>query len=647
MTRAVVAQFPRAIREIEHILIPLRDGTHLAARIWLPVDADEVPVPAILEYLPYRKRTGTYERDALNHPYFAGHGYASVRVDIRGAGESDGVLSDEYSQQEQDDALEVIAWLAAQSWCSGAVGMMGISWGGFNALQVAARQPPALKAIITVCSTDDRYRDDVHYMGGAKLHEGFGWGAFLFGAMCFPPDPALAGDDWRPMWQERLENVPLFLEIWLSHQWRDAYWKHGSVCEDYAAIQCPVYAVGGWTDGYTNAIPRLLAGLAVPRKGLIGPWAHAYPHIALPGPQIGFLQEALRWWGHWLKGDDTGVMDEPMLRAWMTESVRPATHHETLPGRWVAEDDWPPPGETIRRLFLTDDGLSDVGSLSDARAVCSPLKVGACSGSWCPFGRGADQAGDQREDDALSLVFDGVVLKDRLEILGAPVVTLDLAADKPLANLVVRLCDVHPDGASLRVSYGILNLAHRDGHEHPAALIPGQRYQVRIQLNDAGAVFPAGHRIRVAISTSYWPMIWPAPEIATVTIVGGGLELPERAPLEADALLPSFSRAETAAPESVSPVRPGVVRIDRLGLEIGGRGEFTDHIDDGDPLSARYESRRTQEVSRDGWTVRIETEMSLSCTREDFVLQAAMRAYEGDAEVCHRAWDHRVPRRLV
>ena len=191
------------------------------------------------------------------------------------------------------------------------------------------------------------------------LRPGLEWAFFFFGAMCHPPDPLLVGERWRAMWLERLENVPLFLEIWMQHQRRDAYWRHGSVCEDYSAIQCPVYAVGGWTDGYTNAIPRLLERLTVPRKGLIGPWAHAYPHFALPGPQIGFLQEMLRWWDHWLKGIDTGVMDEPMLRAWMTESVKPASHHETLPGRWVAEPSWPPPGITPRRLFLTDEGLRD------------------------------------------------------------------------------------------------------------------------------------------------------------------------------------------------------------------------------------------------------------------------------------------------
>ena len=643
----IVTEFPRALREIEHTLIPLRDGTNLAARIWLPADAHQNRVPAILEYLPYRKRTGTYDRDALTHPYLAGHGCACVRVDIRGSGESDGLLWDEYARQEQVEALVVIDWLAAQPWCSGAVGMMGISWGGFNALQVAARRPPALKAVITICSTDDRYRDDVHYMGGAPLRAGLGWAAFLFGTMCHPPDPVLVGDRWRSMWLERLNNLPLFLERWMRHQWRDEYWKHGSVCEDYGAIQCPVYAVGGWTDGYTNAIPRLLSHLTVPRKGLIGPWAHAYPHFALPGPQIGFLQEALRWWDRWLKDIDTGVMDEPMLRAWMTESVAPAPYHEELPGRWIAEPSWPPPNIAVHRLYLTDDGLRPGDAPLTPRDVCSPQTVGKHGGAWCPFGRGADQAGDQQEDDARSLVFDTAPLATRIEILGAPVVTLDVAADKPVANLVVRLCDVRPDKASLRVSYGILNLAHRDGHETPAPLVPGRRYQVRIQLNDAGVVFPAGHRIRVAISTSYWPMIWPTPEKATVTVLGGILELPVRAAAAADALLPVLPGPETATPEPTTELGQGAVRIDRFGLELAAESSFDAHIDEDDPLSAVVEMRQSQTISRGEWRTRIETQTRTSCTRDTFLLRASMQAFEGDVEVCAREWDCRVPRRLA
>jgi predicted acyl esterase len=643
----IVTRFPRVVREIEHTLIPLRDGTHLAARIWLPEDAERLPVPAILEYLPYRKRAGTAERDSLTHPYLAGHGYACVRIDIRGSGESDGLLFDEYAPQEQDDALEVIDWLAGQPWCTGAVGMMGISWGGFNALQVAARRPPALKAIVSLCSTDDRYRDDVHYMGGAKLTAGFGWAAFFFGAMCHPPDPVLVGDRWRPMWLERLQNVPLFLEQWLSHQRRDAYWRHGSICEDYAAIQCAVYAVGGWTDGYTNAIPRLLEHLSAPRKGLIGPWAHAYPHFALPGPQVGFLQEMLRWWDHWLKGEKTSIMDEPMLRVWMTESVKPADWHEELPGRWVAETTWPPANGSPHHLFLTDDGLATQSLPLAPRSLCSPQQVGKHGGEWCPFGRGHDQAGDQREDDERSLVFETPPLSEAVEILGAPVVTLDLASDKPIANLIARLCDVHPSGESLRVSFGVLNLTHRDGHDQPSPLVPGRRYRVRLQLNDAGARLPAGHRIRLALSTAYWPMVWPAPEQATVTIFAGALELPERLAQAADVLLPPLPGPQTSAPERPTQIRPGVVRYERIGLELGTDWKFGFDLADDDPLSAKVEMRRTDTIERDGWKVRIETSMRLSCARDTFLLSASLQAWEGAEEVCSRTWDSVIPRGLL
>jgi uncharacterized protein len=642
---AVRSDFPRPIRRIDHTWIPLADGTRLAARIWLPEDAEQDPVPAILEYLPYRKGDAFAQRDSRHHPYFAGHGYAGVRVDLRGTGDSDGIIEDEYLPQEQEDAIDVIAWLAEQPWCSGAVGMLGISWGGFNGLQVAARRPPALKAVVTICSTDDRYSDDVHYMGGAKLTAGFGWASFFFGAMCHPPDPALVGDRWRAMWLERLESLPLFLETWTRHQRRDAYWRHGSVCEDYAAIQCPVYAVGGWTDGYTNAIPRLLERLSVPRKGLIGPWAHAYPHFALPGPQVGFLQDMLRWWDHWLKGIDTGVMDEPMLRAWMMDSVKPASHHEELPGRWVAEPSWPAPEVKSRRLFLTDDGLRDERASLAARAVCSPQTVGRQAGEWCPFGRGADQAGDQREDDNQSLVFETAPLDGTVEILGAAVLTLDVASDRPVANLAVRLCDVHPSGESLRVSYGVLNLTHRDGHETPSPLVPGQRYKVRVQLNDTGSVFPAGHRIRLALSTAYWPMIWPSPEKATLTVFDGALDLPVRSSRVAD-VLPPLPDPETAAPEQPTVIGPGIVRIDRIGLELGTEGTFAFDLKDDDPLSATAEMRRTQTIARGDWQVRIETRMRLSCTRDMFLLRASLRAWEGAGEVCHREWDRTIPRDL-
>ncbi len=384
MSIRTVNEFPRRVRTIATEWIVLSDGTRLAATIWLPEDAEDDPVPAILEYLPYRRRDGTGLRDRQMLAYFAGHGYAAVRVDMRGSGDSDGVLKDEYLPQEQADAVEVIAWLARQPWCSGSVGMMGISWGGFNALQVASHRPPALKAIITACSTDDRYADDCHYMGGCLLNNSIAWASTMFAFGAQPPDPAVVGDRWRDMWMERIEKLEPMVAAWIGHQHYDAYWKQGSVCEDYSSITAAVYAVGGWADGYSNAIPRMLSGLKAPRKGLIGPWAHAWPQVANPGPQIGFLQEAIRWWDHWLKGKTTGIMDEPMLRIWMQESVGPATTYATRPGRWVAETQWPPEKSDRLTLPLSDKTLGGQPGIGTV-LVASPLATGVTFGEWCPY----------------------------------------------------------------------------------------------------------------------------------------------------------------------------------------------------------------------------------------------------------------------
>ena len=343
MAMNIRKRYPRKIREIEHTTIPMSDGTRLAARMWLPEDAERDPVPAILEYIPYRKRDLTAERDVPHHAYMAGFGYAAVRVDLRGSGESDGILTDEYLQQELDDGVEVIRWLAKQPWCTGAVGMIGISWGGFNGLQIAALRPEPLKAIVTICSTDDRYADDVHYMGGCLLGDNLSWASTMFDQNTHPPDPALVGEKWHDMWMERLEKSGLWIETWMRHPHRDAYWQHGSVCQDYAAIVCPVMAVSGWADGYSNAVFRLMEHLSVPRKGLLGPWSHKYPHLGVPGPAIGFLQEVRAWWDRWLKGIENGTENEPMFRVWMQDSVPPTTSYTERPGRWVAESSWPSP----------------------------------------------------------------------------------------------------------------------------------------------------------------------------------------------------------------------------------------------------------------------------------------------------------------
>ena len=384
----VKEQFPRQVEEVEHFMIPLSDGIKLAARMWLPEDAIDRPVPAIIEYLPYRQRDFTAPRDAVIHPYFAGHGYAAIRVDIRGSGDSQGDPLDEYVAQEQEDALEMLEWIAAQPWCSGVTGMIGISWGGFNGLQVAARRPRSLKGVITVCSTDDRYHDDVHYMGGCLLSNNTTWGSTMWAYSVRPPDPDVVREDWRKIWRQRIKQAPTCLPTWLQHPLRDAYWKHGSVCENYDDIECAVLAVGGWTDGYTNSISRLLSELSSPRYGLIGPWAHGYPHIAVPGPAIGFLQHAVKFWDHWLKQIDNGFDDEPLLRSWMQKPRVAEAFCSNIDGRWIVESEWPMAERELKSFYLNKDGLrSEAGNVEDL-VVASPLLTGLSSGEWCPHGLG-------------------------------------------------------------------------------------------------------------------------------------------------------------------------------------------------------------------------------------------------------------------
>ena len=485
----VVKDFPHGVRTIENAWIPMADGTRLAARIWLPADAEAQPVPTLLECMPYRKRDFTRLRDEPLHHYFAGNGYASIRLDLRGSGDSEGRLTDEYAQQEHDDIIETLAWIERQSWSNGRVGMFGISWGGFNSLQVAARRPPQLKAIVTMCSTDDRYADDAHYKGGCLLNENLNWGSVFMASANAPPDPAIVGEGWRDLWHKRLEQATLYPAIWMRHPHRDAYWKHGSVCEDFASIECAVYAVGGWADGYSNAIPRLMEGLSAPRKALIGPWSHAFPHVGAPGPSIGFFQEMLRWWDHWLRDIDTGIMDEPPIRVWLEEYVRPAPVYEERPGRWVAEPSWPSPHIQPRHWFLNVLSLSDRPEAEDRVYVRSPQTAGLAAGDWYGFGAEGESPIDQREDDGKSLVFEADPLSERLEILGAPIATLELAVDRPVACVIVRLNDVASDGASTRVTYGVLNLTHRDSHEHPEPLEPGRDYTVEVPFKHVAQIF--------------------------------------------------------------------------------------------------------------------------------------------------------------
>ena len=647
----------REISEDADYGITLSDSTRLSTRLWKPVDAADKPVPAILEFLPYRKRDGTTARDALTHPYFAQRGYACARVDMRGNGDSFGLMEDEYSQQELDDAVEVIQYLAAQPWCNGSVGMMGISWGGFNSLQVAAMTPPELKAIITLCTTVDRYADDIHYKGGCLLNENLGWGATMWSYSSRAPDPALR-KNWREMWLDRLENEPFLPTTWLRHQSRDEYWKHGSVCEDFGAIKAKVLVVGGWGDGYKNTASNIVENIEG-SKGIMGPWVHKYPHFAVPEPRIGFLQEALRWWDKWLKGIETGVEDDPDLRLYQMDGVRPQTWYTERAGRWIAQtpERAGQKGRPLVEYFLNNDGLQDQRGPLDVN-VSSPQDCGADSGEYCAIWLGPEMPGDQRRDDALSATWDSAALSADMQITGAPKITLTLSSDQPTAQIAVRLNHIHPDGASTRITYGVLNLCHRDGHEVSDLLPVNEAVTAALKLDQCAYTVPAGHRLRISISNGYWPLLWPSPQATSLNIQEGNLEIP--LVNEVAGHIVSFPPPEAADPWQTETIREGRnSRRQETDLNTGivhlhivddfGKVSDVEHglingsiarehwqIHPNDPLSARGTCHWSDEIERDDIKLRTEASCEMWSDSDHFYLTAKIEAFENEHSIYKR-----------
>src|SRR5262245_35072030 len=437
------------VRVRRDVRIPMRDGIRLAATLYMP-DAPGRS-PDLLESLPYRKDDLYWAEASPLHFYFAARGYVGVRLDVRGTGSSEGVSTDEYTEVEQQDTVEAIAWLAAQPWCTGAVGMFGISYGGFTSLQAATHAPPALRAIIPMHASDDRYTDDCHYGGGCLRDYDTGrYGNRMLGWNALPPDPDVVGPDWLAIWEERLRSGEPWLLKWLRHQVDGPYWRNGSVRPDYARIRCPIFAIGGFRDGYVNAPLRLLQHCRGPVKVLIGPWPHQRPHEARPGPQIDWLREARRWWDHWLKGIDTGMLDEPPVTIYVQEYDPPRSIRDLTSGYWRQEAVWPPAGaRTVAFVPGVGGELSLVPSGSPDRpqgdSVWTTVPVmpevglagGIFSAGGVPFGLPLDQ----RAEEGGSLVYTSAPLSTALEVAGQPRLHVRLTAEAPIAVVVATLCD--------------------------------------------------------------------------------------------------------------------------------------------------------------------------------------------------------------
>jgi putative CocE/NonD family hydrolase len=531
---------------VRDVWIAMQDGVRLSATLFIPtLTHGAEKFPAVLEYLPYRKD------ESKSHPpvhrYFARHGFVSAQVDIRGTGRSEGHAPDrEYSQQEQQDAEQVIAWLARQAWSNGNVGMFGISWGGFNSVQMAMRNPPGLKAIIAICATEELFHDDVHFIDGMMHVDEYELNVDLLNAMTRSPDFPTDASSLT----ERFDNPPWFV-MYKQHPRAGAFWD--APVRALESIRVPVFMIGGMLDGYRDSIPRMLERIPAPTRALLGPWNHSEPHEAVPGPAIEWRDQAVEWWTRWLKPHAPHAPDGPKLAVYMNHWYPPDVRIREIPGEWRAEAGWPPKDAHPQTLYLgTDHSLQSdpaaYGRHELAYRPASALEAGGADFWW------GDLNGDQRSVDSYSLVYDSAPLHETLSILGEPRVCLQAAASVPSAEWFVRISDAAPDGTATLVSGAGLNGAQRESARTPTPLVPGRDTTLCFDLHLTSWVFPADHRIRVAISNSMWPMIWPTPYSMTTSLRLGGADgsridlpvVPDKGPLP----VPQFRAQEIETEES-------------------------------------------------------------------------------------------------
>lgn len=652
----------RADRGVD-VWIEMEDGVRLAATVYRPDTLE--PVPCLLEALPYRKDdvtasyAGEYER--LRDEF----GYAVCRLDLRGTGSSEGIATDEYPVREQDDLCAVIEWLGVQDWCDGNLGMYGTSYSGFNSIQVAMRRPAALKAIVAIYATDDRYTDDVHFMGGSlRLLDVIDYPTYMIAMNALPPAPALAGAPWRDRWRERVQATEPWLIRWLEEQSRSEYWQHGSLRPDYAAITTPTMIVAGWADGYRNNTFRTYQALTdngTPARLLVGPWGHASTASAMPGPNLDLVPEMVRWFDRWLRGRDTGigastdVAGEPALVYFARRSTPPSADAVEVNGRWQAETRWPTPRVTDQSWPLAGTHIHSV------RPDTGLAAWNSCAGHL-PYG----QPQDQVFDDAASVTFDWPV-DTGLELLGHAVARLRVAADQPVATVSVKLCDVGPAGESTLITRGLLNLSYRNGFGAPVPMVPGEAEEVTVEFEATAWTVDAGHRLRLAVTGVDWPNTVAPPNPVVLTIHGdqSALTLPVATGVAAPSPATLVHRPTPAA-------EPTEV-VWRTGHDILGR-VTTAEVDHGSAYPGFHGATTTDRytgtvaVDRNDWSqraesaasfvvdwlvdegpiqVRAESSVRLIVTADRFDVDITVTASEGATVVGKRQWTRSIARRLA
>jgi uncharacterized protein len=644
----------------------------LAGHFWFNAEARKAGTkcPAIVEFNPYRRRDGTMIVDAKMYPWFAYNDYLCFRVDLQGSGDSEGVLTDEYTDEELAYCVQVIAQIAARPDCTGAVGMMGKSWSAINSLMVAARKdrPAALKAVIVCAGSDDRWNDDVHYMGGAMMFDNVSWPSSMFGWMAAAPDPAVVGDDWQEMWRTRIDHADFWFRQWGGNQPRDDYWSASAVRGRYDDVGVPVFILSGWQDGYKNPVPLVIEGLAALGKesaGLIGAWGHKYPFNGYPGPRVDWLDYIVtHWWDRWLKGK-TPPPDGawPQLAVWLGQSKEPtksACNDEI--GKWVAEDGGWRSRVKQKTFYLgPDNRLADQPAHATYRSSGRPVLDTEMleTSSWGECGND-DLPGDQARFDQESLYFDSDPLPEDVDCFGFPEVVLAVSVDRPIAALAVRLCEVSPEtGASHLVTYRFFNPAYRGGDmAKPQAIEPGVKFSLRVKLNLMGHTFKQGWRVRLALSPSFYPTLWEGPEPAIVTLDAGeanglaasALILPGRAPRAEDEraqkLLPTKSAGVYVNPDDFLPTlveaRPAETTRKAYSVTINGKpGVLTRKVFDsgryqyGGPLQGLW----VDQIAEENFEMVIGEPLSLvGYTQSTTILERPEQGFRARSETTTKVW---------
>lgn len=513
------------VKLVKNVMIPMRDSIHLAADLIMP-DA-KGRFPGLILYWPYRKDDIIAPSSDSLH-WFAERGYVGVALDVRGTGSSEGYTNEEYSEEEIQDAQDAINWLARQEWCTGKLGMFGWSYSGQTTMIAAMHAPEPLKAVICALFSDDRYKADCHYAGGSLMPMvDYGlYGSFMIAWNTMPPYPEYSGEQWMKLWKERLERSKPWVNAWLEHQLDGEYWHPGSVKYSYDKVKPPTFLIDGWRDGYPSAALRMYENLKCPKRLLIGPWLHGRPDKVIPGPNIDIHHEMLRWWDYWLKGIDTGVRKEPPVSLYIQKYDAPSAIREVTTGSWRFEREWP-----IKRMKETTLYLHPKGGLSyepsktdndekDSYEYKSHVGIyGGVFSATQPYILPLDQ----RSEEAFSINYTTPPLKNELEIAGFPKALLYASSTASVASFVVRLSDVSPGGTSSLVTKGVLNATRRNSFEKPEPLVSGRVYELNVELNGTSWLFEKGHRIRVSVSSSDWPNMWPTPDNAMNSVYRGTL----------------------------------------------------------------------------------------------------------------------------